>query len=104
MAGKTDDDVLYLDLMASKFDVLPTDLCKNFSKLNNIDMWHVGLKRLSEQSFASCQNVENLGIGSNKLSKLPARSFKNLRKFKILAIDGNPIEEIEKMPLKDSTN
>ena len=95
-AGKTDDDVLYLNLQKSTFEVLPTNICEKFYRLTSIDMWSVGLKNITEQSFSSCPNLERLGLGLNKLTKLPARAFKDLKFLRIMAIDGNPFEEIEK--------
>ncbi|CAO1385621.1 unnamed protein product [Diamesa hyperborea] len=94
--GKTDDDVVYLNMEKSTFEVLPTNICKKFYRIAKIDMWNVGLRKLSEKSFKSCPNLVKLGIGNNKLTKLPARAFKDLRFLNTLAVDGNPIVEIEK--------
>ncbi|CAO1415663.1 unnamed protein product [Diamesa serratosioi] len=94
--GRNDDDVIYLNLEKSTFEVVPTNLCQKFYRISKIDMWNVGLKKLSEQSFTSCPNLISLGIGNNKLTKLPANAFKYLRLLNTLAVDGNPMVEIEK--------
>lgn len=93
--GKTDNDVIFLNLDNSTFKALPTNVFQNFHQLKHLKMWNVSLKKIQETSFTSCPNLTVLGLRFNELTKLPNGAFKDLNQLIGLGLNNNPITEIE---------
>ncbi|KAG5669551.1 hypothetical protein PVAND_017438 [Polypedilum vanderplanki] len=93
--GASYDQVVRVVINYSFTTIIPSIICDLFSQLRILDILGSRLSTINHESFESCNNLEQIDLGSNQIALIPDNTFgNNLRNLKSIEIRSNFLQVI----------
>lgn len=93
-----------VDFRSSELFDIPNTVFKIFPKLTFVNMTNTLVKRLSNTSFLSANDLVRLVLDENEVRKVPGRVFLGAPKLQYVFMGNNHIEVIDRDAFKDAVN
>ncbi|CAO1421778.1 unnamed protein product [Diamesa serratosioi] len=95
MSGKSDKDVLVLNIRGCSLKFFPNSVFETFINLETLDASTNKIENITSNSFANAYNVKKMVLSNNSIAKLPASVFINCAKLEELSLEQNIISDID---------
>ncbi|CAO1428837.1 unnamed protein product [Diamesa serratosioi] len=96
----TDNDVLQVSAVHSRFDFIPNSIFFKFTNLERIYLYGVKPITIDNKTFKNCTSLKSIHMDFNMITKLPAKAFQACTNIERIRIVNNEISSIKKDTFK----
>lgn len=96
----TDNEVLQVSAVQSKFNFIPNCIFTKFSNLERLYLYEVQPITIDEKTFKNCLSLKSIHLDFNMIRKLPAKAFQECKNIETIRIVNNEISSIKKDTFK----